>query len=321
MARRRRSGGKLLTALLPVLLVVAAAVIGLSFLIVSNATRPPRQPYLVTPEKFAQLSDRGLRATEETWTNHDQTQARGWLLRGEAGAPAVILLHRFGADRSWLLNLGVKVNEATNMTVLLPDLRGHGEGPLVDRTGLGVEDSADTISAVAFLRTLKSSQGSALVGEKVGIYGLGLGAYAALSAAAREQSVLALALDSVPETPDEVLYEAVEKSAGFDNALFRLLARAGVRVYYGGGYENREACELAAGVREARVLLLTGEDAGPLKASTEKLGRCFHMTTRVTALTNLKLSGLSAASASPEEGETYDRRVIEFLDEALRSGA
>ncbi len=41
-----------------------------------------------------------------------------------------MLLHRYGGDRSWLFNLGVKINETTNFTILWPDLRGHGENPL-----------------------------------------------------------------------------------------------------------------------------------------------------------------------------------------------
>jgi pimeloyl-ACP methyl ester carboxylesterase len=52
-------------------------------------------------------------------------------LRGAENAPAVVLLHRYGADRSHVLNLGVKLNEATNFTVLMPDARGHGEKPAV----------------------------------------------------------------------------------------------------------------------------------------------------------------------------------------------
>jgi pimeloyl-ACP methyl ester carboxylesterase len=306
------------TALLPLLLVGAVALAGISFWLVAGATSPPRKPYLVTPEKFAQLSDRGLRAVEEKWTNRDGTTARGWLLRGDEGASALVLLHHYGADRSWLLNLGVKVNEATNMTVLLPDLRGHGVNPPVAWTGFGASEGEDAAAAVEFLRTLKSSQGGPLIGETIGFYGVGLGAYAALAAAAREPGVKALVLDSAPASPDEVLAGAVTTATGFDAGLFRLLTRAGVRAYFAGGYENRPSCELAAAVRDARVLLLAGEDSGALKNSTQQLVACFPTTTQVTQQTSLPVTGISAASATPEQGETYDRRVIEFMDAALR---
>jgi hypothetical protein len=35
-------------------------------------------------------------------------------------------------------------------------------------------------------------------------------------------------------------------------------------------------------------------------------------------LTQLPLTGMTLASASPEQGESYDRRIIEFFDRTLR---
>jgi pimeloyl-ACP methyl ester carboxylesterase len=232
MSPRRASGRKLLTALLPIFLVIVLAVAGLTSWLVYGATRPPRRPYLITPEGFKLLSDRGLKATEETWANHDGTRARGWLLRGSEGSPAVVMLHRYGADRSWLLNLGVKLNEATNMTVLLPDLRGHGEEPPVAVSAFGSTESEDVLAALEYLKTLTTAQGRALVGEPAGLYGVEEGAYASLLAAQKSQRVRALVLDSVPDRPDDVLGSAVNARTGLDNGLLRLLARLGTRLYF-----------------------------------------------------------------------------------------
>jgi fermentation-respiration switch protein FrsA (DUF1100 family) len=132
--------------------LVVLAVLCVTAWLVYSATRAPRRAYLVTPEKFLRLSDRGLRATEETWQNRDGTRARGWLIRGTEGAPAVLLLHGYGADRSWLLNLGVKLNETANMTVLLPDLRGHGQEPPVSASSFGWAESDDALAALEYLR-------------------------------------------------------------------------------------------------------------------------------------------------------------------------
>src|SRR5215203_1156626 len=186
MPPRRRTGRRALTALLPILLLLLLAVAGLTAWLVYSATRPPQRAHLVTPEQFLRLSDRGLRATEETWANRDGTRARGWLVRGAEGAPAVLLLHGYGADRSWLLNLGVKINETTNMTVLLPDLRGHGLEPPVAATSFGWAEADDTLAALEYLRGLKSPQGRALSGGAVGLYGVEAGAYAALAASQKD---------------------------------------------------------------------------------------------------------------------------------------
>ena len=320
MSRRRRTGRKFLTALLPIVLLVVLALVGLSVWLVHGATRPPRQPYLVTPEKFSQLSDRGLRAAEERWSNRDGTEARGWLLRGAEGAPGVLLLHAYGADRSWLLNLGVKLNETTNLTVLLPDLRGHGENPPAEATSFGALEAADALAALDHLRSLKAGGGGPLVGGALGVYGVEEGAYAALLAGHDDKSVRALVLDSVPDSPDDVLRQAVAQTAGFDNRAVNLLARAGTRLYFAGSYQNKSACTAAESLGDRQALLLSGADAGELRHSTETLARCFPAQATPQVVTNLPLTGITLASASPEQGESYDRRVIEFFDRTLRRG-
>lgn len=318
MLLRRRPGGRILKAFLPVTLLLALVVVGAGVWVTRGAVHPPRQAYLVTPERFSQLSDRGLQATNETWVNADGTTARGWLLRGPAGAPAVVLLHAYGADRSWLLNLGVKLNEATNYTVLWPDQRGHGENPLVEWTSFGAHEADDVQAALEHLRSLRTPQGSPLVGEATGLYGVELGAYAALRAATRVAGVRALALDSVPADPDDILRAAVEGRTGLKNSLLQLLARGGVRIYFLGGYENTPACEAAARSTDQRVLLLSGEDAGVLRDSTVAAAKCFPDLTRTEVKSDLPLTGLNLASAPGEQGEAYDRVVIDFFDRTLR---
>src|SRR5688572_13395117 len=156
MPPRRRFGKRLIKSFLPIILVIGLALVGSLSFVVYCVTRPARRPYVVTPEGFARISGRALKVTDETWTNRDGRSARGWLLKGAEGTPAVVLLHRYGGDRSWLFNLGVKINETTNFTILWPDLRGHGETPLVKWTSLGTHDGDDLLAALQFLRTWKS---------------------------------------------------------------------------------------------------------------------------------------------------------------------
>ena len=133
MPPRRRIGKRLIKSFLPIALVIVLAVVGALSFIVYCVSRPEKRPYVVTPDSFSRISGRAIKVTDETWTSPDGSSARGWLLKGAEGAPAVVLQHRYGGDRSWLFNLGVKINETTNFTILWPDLRGHGVDPLVDR--------------------------------------------------------------------------------------------------------------------------------------------------------------------------------------------
>ncbi len=197
MPPRRRFGKRLVKSFLPIALVIGLALVASLSFIVYCVSRPARRPYVVTPESFAHISGRALKVTDETWTNRDGRPARGWLLKGAEGAPAVVLLHRYGGDRSWLFNLGVKINETTNFTILWPDLRGHGESPLVNCTSLGAREGDDLLAAVEFLQTLKSDSQKKLIADYFGVYGVELGAYSALKAASEDARIKVLVLDSI----------------------------------------------------------------------------------------------------------------------------
>lgn len=318
MARRRRLGKKFFKSLLPILLLLALAIVAVMTYVVHGVTRPPRAAYLVTPDTFRQISGPALKVSEQTWRNRDNTQARGWLLRGAPGSPGIILAHRYGVDRSWLFNLGVKINEATSASVLWPDLRGHGLNPPVAWTSFGGREADDMQAALAYLRGLKTADGQQLVGDKVGLYGIEMGAYASLRAATSETSVRALALDSVPRDPDEVMHQAVRNDLEINNRLLRFLCSVATRVYFVSGYDNRGSCDLARTLNDQKILLLSGPDAGVFRDSTVALAGCFPNSANLEIKSDLPLTGFRLPSATGEQGEAYDRLVIDFFDRNLR---
>jgi hypothetical protein len=125
-------------------------------------------------------------------------------------------------------------------------------------------------------------------------------------------------LDSIPRSPDELLNSAVSNCLGVDNNLVQDLSRSAMRVYLMGSYDRTSACVLAASLRDQRVLLLSGVDAGYLRESTGSLQSCFPNQDNVETRTDLPLSGFSLPSATGEQGEAYDRIVIDFIDRNLR---
>lgn len=318
MPPRRRFGKRLVKSLLPIALVIVLAVAGAVSFVVYCVSRPTRRPYVVTPESFTRISGRALSVTDETWTNRDGRAARGWLLKGSEGAPAVVLLHRYGGDRSWLFNLGVKINETTNFTILWPDLRGHGEKPPIAWTALGGREGDDLVDAIQYLSGLKADSQKSLVGDRVGVYGVELGAYSALKGARGHDLIKVLVLDSIVTSPQELLSTAVTDCTRVDNSLVQFFSRVAMKLYLINSFDSSTACDYATSLHDRRLLLLSGPEAGPLREATASLQQCFNETVTIEARTDLPLSGFNLPSTTGVQGEAYDRIVIDFFDRNLR---
>lgn len=318
MARSTRLIKSFYRLLFPVVLLVLAAAGGAAVWFAHEASHPGTATYLVTPDKYGRLSARGAQVTEEKWTNRDGTPARGWLLRGADNAPAVILLHKYGADRSHVLNLGVKLNEATNFTILMPDQRGHGQNPPVPYTSFGGCETTDTISAIEFLRSQKSATQASLVGKEIGIYGLEMGALAALNAGGEDPEVKAVVLDSVPADSDGLVASVIGKRFPFVSSVTSKLGQLGAYPYfYEGCYSRVPVCDSAKKMDGRKALLLAGVDAPEFQESTSRLSKCFPTSTQAEVNTSLSPSGFSAVNASIQVSEAYDQKVIDFFRSSL----
>lgn len=319
MANSTRLVKSLSRLLSPVIILVIVAIVAGSVWLVYTTARPFNTRYLVTPDKYGQLSTRAAQVTEETWTNRDGSKARGWLLRGAENAPAVVLLHKFGADRSYVLNLGVKMNESTDFTVLMPDQRAHGENPNVQNGSFGGCETEDASAALEFLQSLKTANQISLVNKsKIGIFGIEMGALVAVTTAAKDQSIKAIAVDSVPQDSDSLLKTSVAKRFPFASFATVRLAQLGTRLYYFDGcYQREPVCDAARKVENRNILLLSGLDAQEYQESTSKLSKCFAVSNKIESKFDLSPSGYSIINASMEQSEAYDQRVIDFFRQAL----
>lgn len=304
--------------LFPVCILLVLAFLSASVWLAGNVANAPHNAYIVTPEKYGLLSTRAAKVTDEKWQNKDGSSARGWLLRGAKGAPAVMLLHRYGADRSWMLDLGIKLNETTDFTILMPDMRGHGEDPHVKNTSFGGNEKEDVSSALEFLRGLKSEDNEVLVGQNIGIYGVELGAYAGLTAGSRDSGVKALVLDSLPRDSGEIVAAAVGKRYPFGSTVTSLMAEGGTYFYYfKGGYDRQNNCDVAKSLANRKVLLLAGLDMPEFHESTSELAGCFPNQADLEKKLDMNPSGYNIVNASLDQAEAYDQRVIDFFKRSL----
>ena len=126
-----------------------------------------------------------------TFPSADGTRLAGWLFPSRPSAPAVVLCHDVGEGKAGRMNLAVQLQKA-GFTVLAFDFRGHGQSD-GQGTSLGIAEARDIMGAVRFLAE-GDDQGRAPVKE-FGLYGIGMGAHAAILAAREDTRVRVLVLD------------------------------------------------------------------------------------------------------------------------------
>jgi pimeloyl-ACP methyl ester carboxylesterase len=79
--------------------------------------------------------------------------------------PFVVLIHGFGEDRSIWENL--EVNLSGTNTLIVPDLPGSGDSPVINKDQVGLEDYAECINAIMEHEGVKSCT---MIGHSMGGY-------------------------------------------------------------------------------------------------------------------------------------------------------
>ncbi len=157
----------------PALVVACAAgaLIVLSLLAFWVAVRPPRLAIPLSPEDYRLVPEPVSVAAD------DGVTLAGWLLTRE-GAPAVVVLHGYPADKRDMLPLAAALSP--RFTVLLMDLRHFGQsGGRV--TTLGMRERRDLSRALDFL----AARGH----RRIGVFGFSLGGAVALMTAAEDRRI------------------------------------------------------------------------------------------------------------------------------------
>jgi hypothetical protein len=241
------------------------------------------------------------------------TIAAWWLPAVEPDAPAVLVVHGFGAcrrDHAVLLPAGML--HRNGFSVLLIDLRDHGDSTIEDgRFAGGTDEYRDVLGAWDWMQTEKGIRA-----ERIGLLGISLGAATVLLATGQEPRVAAVWEDS--------------SYADLDSAIQAELAREGYPGFLSAG-----------GVLAAR--LISGDDLvsySPLDAVKLLQGRPLFIT-HGTSDTRLSVSyahtletavradggdvetwivpGAEHAEAMLTQTAEYERRLVDFMRRTLPS--
>ncbi len=139
------------------------------------AVRPPRLTVPVSPTAY------NLRAEEVSIATDDGLKLSGWLIP-RSGAPAVILLHGYPAEKADMLPVAAALQP--HFTTLLVDMRyfGKSEGRA---TTLGFRERHDLKRAIDFM----TERGF----PSIGVFGFSLGGAVAIMTAAEDPRIRAVA--------------------------------------------------------------------------------------------------------------------------------
>jgi len=126
------------------------------------------------------------------WASEGRT-VRGWMLpqADEAKAPAIIVVHGWGSNRSRVLRYALPLHEA-GYAVLLYDARAHGESDHYP-TPSGLMFKEDLLTALDWLRKRPEIDPA-----RIGVIGHSLGGFGAVLALDGGPPIAALVTDSMP---------------------------------------------------------------------------------------------------------------------------
>ena len=248
------------------LLIYAAALGAGGFVLLSLvsfwlAVRPPRIAIPLHPEEFR------LTVENVAITADDGVKLAAWLVP-RPGAPAVVLLHGYPAEKADMLPIAAAL--APRFTVLLLDQRYFGASG-GRATTIGFRERADLMRAIDFL----AARGLG----PVGVFGFSLGGAVALMAAGDDPRIRAVAAYAPFADLRSLAYE-LYAWLGPLKYPFVLLLRAWSRVFLGHDVTALSPERTAAALTIPVLLIASRRDEQIPFAHAERLQRALAHDTR-----------------------------------------
>jgi pimeloyl-ACP methyl ester carboxylesterase len=153
----------------------------------------------------------------------------GWFFPGQRSAPVLILCHGYRSQRGGILTLATTLQE-NQYNVFVFDLSGHGKAP--GSTTRGPRETTEVLTAIAVM-----AQRNDVDRTRIGLWGANMGAYAALSGAAADRRVRAVAVESLYDDPRDFFSVELEHEGYASLPVISWMCRLGFRIEqipYGG---------------------------------------------------------------------------------------
>jgi len=287
--------GRFLRTVLPAILILLLGVAIILVVLVYKISYPDPVAEAANPSYYS------LPSLELTVPTDDGKDLAAWWIPGLKGAPGIILAPGYGMNRADALSLAAVLHES-GFNLLIYDQRGNGPAPKTAST-LGLYETKDMLQAV------KLVQGRAECNSKrLGIWGVDVGALAALQAGAECPAVRAIVADGAYESVSDFLAWRVREDFGVDNRLVNMTAFQIFKLAHITHGSFAEALIPVQALSDRTILLVKGENRKGLAELTtavyDRIQPQKEMISFKTARTHV-MSG--------EDLKSYDRQVANFF--------
>ena len=284
---------RLLLGVLILLVVIFVALAGVGAGLTYYVTRVSNSQETVNPQSYLLNSYISLNFTDRSGGEHE-----GWLLLGLRRAPVIILCHGYDSNRSDLLWLG-SVMRDNHYNVYLFNF--HGPNAKENLSDLGPRQAADLNSAIETVTNQPDVNHN-----RVGLFGMSVGGYAALVATESNPKVKAVVVDTVYSDPERMLDAQIDRLLGGSSGLFLTLTEAEFRLASRGGDPHALIANLPK-LANIPKLFISGRDNPPLAAMTEAIYKQAPEPKRLLVLEH------SASTIAVEaDKKEYENQVLNF---------
>jgi len=242
-----------------------------------------------------------LPSLEVTIPTKDRLEIPGWWIPGLKGAPGIILSPGYGMNRSDALSLAAALHES-GFNCLIYCQRGSGANPKGAST-FGLYEAEDMLQAITYMQSRSESNPA-----KIGIWGVDVGAVAALRTSADCAEVRAIVADSAFESIADFVDYRIAEDFGLDN---RLVQFSCLEIYklvhiFGGSFSSDRLPMDRLSNR--MILFIKGENRKELGKSATAI---YDQIRPQKEMISFKTSRIHLMSG--EDLSSYDRQVANFF--------
>ena len=228
----------------------------------------------------------------------------GWLIPGEPGRGAIVLLHGLRSNRQSMTSRARFLSRA-GYAVLLFDFQAHGESPGRHIT-FGYLEGKDAQAAVQFMR-------ERLPGEKIGVLGVSMGGAATLLAEP-PLKVDAAVLEMVYPTIEEAIADRLKMRLGEWGGRLSPVLSLLLKPRLGVSAEELRPVSRVAGMPAPKLFIAGEEDR---HTTLEESRRMYGEAREPKEM--WVVAGAAHVDLHAHAGEEYERRVLAFFERNVGS--